>query len=46
MSFQKIESAIKTAKQITHWNFQLIEYNHKKSPNEYVCYNINFIMVS
>lgn len=42
MSFQKIESAIKTAKQITHWNFQLIEYNHKKSPNEYVCYNINF----
>lgn len=42
MSFEKIESAIKTAKQITHWNFHLIEYNHKKSPNEYVCYNINF----
>ena len=42
MSFQKIESAIKTAKQITHWNFHLIEYNHKKYPNEYVCYNVNF----
>lgn len=42
MSFQKIESAINTAKQITHWNSLLIEYNHKRNPNEYVCYNINF----
>lgn len=42
MSFQKIESAINTAKQITHWNSLLIEYNHKKRPNEYVCYTINF----
>ena len=36
MSFQKIESAINTAKQITHWNSLLIEYNHKRNPNEYV----------
>lgn len=42
MSFQRIESAINTAKLITHWNSLLIEYNHKRSPNEYVCYNINF----
>ncbi len=42
MSFQKIESAINTAKQITHWNSLLIEYNHKRNPNEYICYNINF----
>lgn len=42
MSFQKIESAINTAKQITHWTSLLIEYNHKKNPNEYVCYTINF----
>lgn len=42
MSLQKIEAAISTAKQITHWNSLLIEYNHKKNPNEYVCYNINF----
>ena len=38
MSFNKIESAIITAKQITHWDFHLIEYNHTKNPNEYVCY--------
>lgn len=42
MSFNKIESAIITAKQITHWDFHLIEYNHTKNPNEYVCYNIPF----
>ena len=42
MSFQKIESAINTAKQITHWNSLLIDYNHKINTNEYVCYNINF----
>ena len=30
MSFNKIESAIITAKQITHWDFHLIEYNHTK----------------
>ena len=42
MSFQKIESAINTVKKITHWNTFLIEYNHKRHPNEYVCYNINF----
>lgn len=42
MSLQKIEAAISTAKKITHWNSLLIEYNHKKNPNEYVCYNINF----
>ena len=42
MSFQKIETAINTAKQLTHWNCFLIEYNHQKNPNEYVCYNINF----
>lgn len=42
MSLQKIENAINTAKQITHWDSLLIEYNHKKNPNEYVCYNINF----
>lgn len=35
MSFNKIESAIITAKQITHWDFHLIEYNHTKNPNEY-----------
>lgn len=42
MSFQKIETAINTAKQLTHWNSFLIEYNHQKNPNEYVCYNFNF----
>lgn len=42
MSFQKIETAINTAKQLTHWNSFLIEYKHQKNPNEYVCYNINF----
>jgi len=30
MSFQKIETAIDTAKQLTHWNSFLIEYNHQK----------------
>lgn len=43
MSLQKIETAIRTAKQITHWNSLLIEYNHKRNPNEYVCYDINFV---
>lgn len=42
MSLQEIESAINTAKQITQWSSLLIEYNHKRNPNEYVCYNINF----
>lgn len=42
MSLQEIESAINTAKQITQWSSLLIEYNHKRNPNEYICYNINF----
>ena len=36
MSLQEIESAINTAKQITQWSSLLIEYNHKRNPNEYV----------
>lgn len=42
MSVQIIENAINTAKQITNWNSLLIEYDHKRYPNEYVCYDINF----
>ena len=42
MSLQKIEKAILTAQRIAHWEAYLIEYDHKKNPNEYVCYAFHF----
>lgn len=42
MSYEIIEEAINKAKEISNWNSVLVEYNHVKNPNEYVCYDMNF----
>lgn len=42
MSYALIEEGINKIKNVTSWSSLLIEYNHKKKPNEYVCYKMNF----
>lgn len=42
MSFALIEDGLNKAKNITTWSSLLIEYNHVKHPNEYICYDMNF----
>lgn len=42
MSYTLIEEGITKAKEITTWGSVLVEYNHSKQPNEYICYDMNF----
>lgn len=42
MSYTLIEEGIAKAKEITTWSSVLVEYNHSKHPNEYICHDMNF----
>lgn len=42
MSYTLIEEAINKSKGIEKWSAVLLEYNHTRKPNEYVCYDMNF----
>lgn len=42
MSYTLIEEGITKAKEIATWSSVLVEYNHSKHPNEYICYDMNF----
>ncbi|EOR25301.1 hypothetical protein A500_10505 [Clostridium sartagoforme AAU1] len=45
MSYTIIEEGIAKAKEIPTWSSVLVEYNHSKHPNEYICYDMNFSSV-
>lgn len=42
MSYTLIKEGIKLIPQIDNWESFLIKYDHKRNPNEFTCYNINF----
>lgn len=42
MSLDKIKEARAKLKDVTSWQTLLIEYDHKKRPNEYTCNEFNF----
>lgn len=42
MSIELIKEGLSKSKSIVNWSALLVEYNHEKRPNEYVCYDMNF----
>lgn len=46
MSYEKIKQAISQVNSAISWKSLLISYDHKHSPNEYICHSFNFGDVS
>jgi hypothetical protein len=42
MSYSLIKEGLERVKEVTSWEAQLIEYDHKTHPDEFKCYTLNF----
>lgn len=42
MSYQLIKEGVDKIKEINFWSAFLVKYDHKKHPDEYECFNLNF----